>query len=108
MIFDSSSHSDLPAVQPGQVLGVFQECFGDQGGVEVTALQLGQQGVSVELPDLLEVAEYEVSLERDGQLEVAHLKLVTIPGEHHLQVINVVHLSVQHLLDNVFPPENFK
>ena len=73
MIFDSSSHSDLPAVQPGQVLGVFQECFGDQGGIEVTALKLGQEGVSVEVPDLLEVAEYEVSLERNSQLEVAHL-----------------------------------
>ena len=87
------------------MLGVFQECLGDQSGVEVTALQLGQKGVSVELPDLLEVAEYEVSLERDGQLEVAHLELVPIPGEHHLQVINVVHLSVQHLLNDVLPPD---
>ena len=90
------------------MLGVFQECFGDQGGVEVTALQLGEQGVSVEVPDLLEVAEYEVSLERDSQLEVTHLELVAIPSQHHLQVINVVHLSVKHLLDNVLPPENFK
>ena len=90
------------------MLGVFQESLGDQSGVEVTALQLGKESVRVEVPDLLEVAEYEVSLERDGQLEVAHLELVAIAGQHHLQVINIVHLSVQHLLDNVLPPEKFR
>ena len=90
------------------MLGVFQESLGDQSGVEVTALKLGKESVRMEVPDLLEVAEYEVSLERDGQLEVAHLKLVAIAGQHHLQVINIVHLSVQHLLDNVLPPEKFR
>ena len=42
------------------MLAVLQEGLGDEGGVEVAALQLRQQSVRVELPDLLQVAEDQV------------------------------------------------
>ena len=48
------------------MLAVLQEGLGDEGGVEVAALQLRQQSVRVELPDLLQVAKDQVRPAEEG------------------------------------------
>ena len=60
-----------PAVHPGEVLAVLQEGLGDEGGVEVAALQLRQQSVRVELPDLLQVAKDQVRPAEEGYIHIS-------------------------------------
>ena len=82
------------------MLAVLQERLRNQRGVHVAALQLREQGVRVEIPNLIQVSEDEFSLE-EGQVTPLHL--VPVAHQHHLEVLHVIHLSVAHLFNDVLP-----
>ena len=80
------------------MLAILQERLRNQRRVHVTALQLREQGVGVEVPNLIQVSEDEFSLEK-GQITPFHL--VSVANQHHLEVLHVVQLSVAQLFNDV-------
>ena len=80
------------------MLAILQERLRNQRRVHVTALQLREQGVGVEVPNLIQVSEDEFSLEK-GQITPFHL--VSVANQHHLEVLHVIQLGVAQLFNDV-------